>query len=78
MAFCAVKDMLRSELVVVHYDHSQPVTTVTLACDASPYGISAVLSYVTKDGVERPIAYALHTLSKLNRTTLNWKRKLLE
>ena len=43
-----------------HYDPSLPIT---LACDASPYGIGSVLSHLFPDGTERPIAYASKSLS---------------
>ena len=46
--------LLKSSCLLVHFDSTQPLT---LACDASPYGIGAVLSHKTADG-ERPIAFA--------------------
>ncbi len=59
-AFDKAKILLSSTDVLVHYDPEQPVT---LACDASPYGVGAVLSHITPDG-ERPIAYISRTLTK--------------
>lgn len=50
------KAQLSSSSVLVHYDPHLPVI---LACDASPYGVGAVISHVT-----RPIAYASRTLTK--------------
>ena len=43
------------------YDKTLPVK---LSCDASSYGVGAVLSHEFPDKTERPIAYASHTLSK--------------
>ena len=54
-AFESVKKLLTSERLLVHCD---PSKELFLACDASPYGVGAVLSHKGSDGKERPIAFA--------------------
>ena len=53
-----------SDEVLTHYDVNLPVK---LACDASPYGIGAILSNTMRDGLERPIAYASRSLTSAER-----------
>ena len=38
-----------------------------LACDASPFGVGAVLSQVDENGYERPVAFASRTLSSAEK-----------
>ncbi|XP_057202332.1 uncharacterized protein K02A2.6 [Triplophysa rosa] len=59
-AFQEAKKLVMSDTVLTHFDPHKPVK---LACDASPYGIGAVLSHVMSDGTERPIAFASRSLS---------------
>ena len=59
-AFRQAKKLLTSAEVLVHFD---PSKELLLACDASPYGVAAVLSHKLADGSDRPIAYASRTLS---------------
>ena len=59
-AFKKSKDSLRSDCVLVHFD---PQKDIVLACDASPYGIGAVLSHKLENGKEKPIAFASRTLA---------------
>ena len=61
IAFEKSKAALRSDKLLVHFDHAKPLT---LACDASPWGVGAVLSHQYADGTERPIAFASRSLSK--------------
>ena len=63
-AWKSLKDALSSTEVLCPY---QPELPLRLACDASPFGVAAVLSHVMPDGSERPIAYASKTLSAAER-----------
>ena len=60
-AFSASKELLTSSRLLVHFD---PKLSLTLACDASAYGLGAVLAHKYPDGSERPIGYASHSLSR--------------
>ena len=59
-AFEIVKNALQKHSLLVHYDDSKPLV---LTCDASPYGIGAILSHTMEDGTDRPVAYASRTLT---------------
>ena len=59
MAFQNAKKALTSSPVLMHYD---PALPVSLATDASAYGVGAVISHTLPDGAERPIAFASRTL----------------
>ena len=59
-AFSAVKSQLTSECLLTHFDPQKPLI---IACDASPYGVGAVLSHRLDDGSERPIAFVSRSLS---------------
>lgn len=58
--FQAVKDLLTSDSILLQYDNNLPLT---LTCDASPYGVGAVLSHCLPNGTEAPITYYSRTLS---------------
>ena len=60
-AFKWLKNELISPNFLAHY---APNEEILLACDASDYGLSAILSHRYKDGSERPIAYASKKIPK--------------
>ena len=63
-AFTVSKDLLVSKKCLTHFDST---LDLTLACDASAYGLGAVLSHKMADGTERPIAYSSRTLTPSER-----------
>lgn len=70
----ACKQGLTSEALLVHYDLNR---SLKLACDASSYGLGAVISHVMDDGQERPIAYASRTLSSSEKNYAQIEREAL-
>lgn len=73
-AFQGTKKQLMSSQVLVHYD---PKKKLVLACDASAYGIGAVISHVMDNGDERPIAFASRTLSDSERNYAQLEKEAL-
>ena len=69
----AVKETLLSVDTLTHYDPKLPLT---LACDASPVGVGAVLSHIFPSGKEKPIAYASRKLTKSEKNYAQIQRRL--
>ena len=59
-AFQAAKEQIILASVLTHYD---PTLPITLAADASAYGVGAGISHVLSDNTEHPIAFASLTLT---------------
>lgn len=59
-AFKQAKAALTDSGVLTHFNPSLPIQ---LACDASPYGVGAVLSHIIPSGEDKPVAFASRTLS---------------
>ncbi|XP_059420209.1 uncharacterized protein K02A2.6-like [Carassius carassius] len=59
-AFQNSKQLLNSAKVLGHYSADKDLL---LACDASPYGVGAVLSHVMEDGSEKPLGFMSRTLT---------------
>lgn len=59
-AFQNSKQLLKSAKVLGHYSADKDLV---LACDASPYGLGAVLSHVMEDGSEKPLGFMSRTLT---------------
>lgn len=70
--FESVKKLLTSDKVLVHYD---PTKELVLACDASPYGVGAVLLDPDRDGKDRPIAYASRSIATAKGTMHSWRKR---
>ena len=59
--FEAAKCLLSQDAALAHYDVNR---TLKINCDASVYGLGACLVHVIDDSSEKPVAYALRTLTK--------------
>ena len=73
-AFQKAKDSLTASEVLTHFNPSLPIQ---LACDASPYGVGAVISHVLPNGQDKPIAFASRTLNKAESNYAQLEREAL-
>uniref|UniRef100_A0A8C6SMM6 ribonuclease H n=1 Tax=Neogobius melanostomus TaxID=47308 RepID=A0A8C6SMM6_9GOBI len=73
-SFQRAKDALTTSEVLTHFNPSLPIQ---LACDASPYGVGAVISHMFPNGEERPIAFASRTLNKAETNYAQLEREAL-
>ncbi|MBM6549440.1 ribonuclease H family protein [Streptococcus dysgalactiae] len=58
-SFEKAKQLLASSHILVHFDPTQPLV---LQCDASPYGLGAMLGHKSENGYNCPIALVSKTL----------------
>lgn len=70
----AFEVLLTPDTLLVHFNPDLPLT---LMCDASSYGIGAVLAHHMLDGSEQPIGYASRSLSKAERNYSQIEREAL-
>ncbi|XP_058041724.1 uncharacterized protein K02A2.6-like [Ahaetulla prasina] len=73
-AFEGVKNLLSSDSLLIQYNGTLPLV---LVCDASPYGVGAVLSHRLPNGTEAPIAYYSRTMSSAERNYSQLDREAL-
>ncbi|XP_039469023.1 uncharacterized protein K02A2.6-like [Oreochromis aureus] len=73
-AFQKAKDSLTASEVLTHFNPKFPIQ---LACDASPYGVGAVISHILPNGEERPIAFASRTLNTAETNYAQLEREAL-
>ncbi len=72
-AFNDAKQALLNSQVLVHYN---PALPVVVSCDASPWGIGAVLANVV-DGEERPVCFLSRSLSPAEKSYSQLERESL-
>ena len=73
-AFEESKKLLMSSQLFVHFD---PSLEIHLACDASAYGIGAVLSHKMPDGSEKPVGFVLRTLTSAEKNYSQMEKEAL-
>ncbi len=72
-AFDKLKATIHEKSLLTHFDPRKPIK---LSCDASSYGVGAVLSHI-ENGIEKPISFASRTLSKAEANYSQLERESL-
>lgn len=72
-AFERSKQLLLSNDLLIHYD---PMKQIVIHCDASPYGLGAILSHII-DGQDRPVLFTSCTLTKAQQNYAHLHREAL-
>ncbi|GBM68589.1 hypothetical protein AVEN_167586-1 [Araneus ventricosus] len=72
-SFLKLKEVISSDRVLVPFDPELPVT---LATDASPVGVAAVLLHII-DNVEKPVAFVSRSLTEAERNYSQLDREAL-
>ena len=57
--------------------HYSPDKEILLSCDASPYGVGAVLFHRMKDGSKQPVAYASYSLAPAEKKNAQLDKEAL-
>lgn len=73
-AFLKCKERLSANTMLVHYGGNKQLK---LACDASAYGLGAVISHIMDNGDERPIAFASRTLAPSEKNYAQLEKEAL-
>ncbi|KAJ8349046.1 hypothetical protein SKAU_G00276370 [Synaphobranchus kaupii] len=63
-AYARAKELLQADDMLAHFDEKKPLAVV---CDASPYGLGALLFHMEPDGQEAPICFTSRTLTSTER-----------
>jgi len=56
---------------------ADPELPITMAADASAYGVGTIISHVYPDGHEKPVAFASRMLSKSEQNYMQLEKEVL-